>query len=88
MEHNFFYSILPQYRDYFQKQEQYIANTNPETYEIMKSLATVLELPTYQTVGVNSIVDFSSFCTSIVARNGNGTILHARNLDFDFPTMM
>jgi len=37
---------------------------------------------------VNSIVDFSSFCTSIVARMENGTIIHARNLDFDFPDMM
>lgn len=37
---------------------------------------------------VNSIVDFSSFCTSIVVRTENNTILHARNLDFDFPDIM
>lgn len=34
------------------------------------------------------MVDFSSFCTSIVARMKNGTIIHARNLDFDFPAIL
>lgn len=33
-------------------------------------------------------MDFSSFCTSIVARMENGTIIHARNLDFDFPDIL
>jgi len=33
---------------------------------------------------VNSIVDFSSYCTSIVAVNGS-SVTHVRNLDFDFP---
>jgi penicillin V acylase-like amidase (Ntn superfamily) len=37
---------------------------------------------------VNSIVDFYSFCTSIVARMENGSIIHARNLDFSFPDTM
>jgi len=36
---------------------------------------------------VNSIVDFSSFCTSIVAMNGD-KVVHVRNLDFDFPPEM
>ncbi len=51
----------------------------------MQTLANILGLETYETVLVNSIVDFSSFCTSIVARMGNGTLIHARNLDFDYP---
>lgn len=33
---------------------------------------------------VNSIVDFSSFCTSIVVIN-NTDLVHVRNLDFDYP---
>ena len=36
---------------------------------------------------VNSIVDFSSFCTSIVARNATN-VVHVRNLDFDAPVLM
>ena len=36
---------------------------------------------------VNAIVDFSAFCTSIVAVNGN-EVTHVRNLDFDFPKDM
>ena len=54
----------------------------------MESLAKLTGLPVWQTLLVNSIVDFSSFCTSIVARMSNGTIVHARNLDFDFPSIM
>lgn len=54
----------------------------------MESLASIIEMETYQTIFVNSVVDFSSFCTSIVARMENGTIIHARNLDFDFPSIL
>jgi hypothetical protein len=54
----------------------------------MESLASIIGMETHQTLLVNSIVDFSSFCTSIVARMSNGTIVHARNLDFDFPSIM
>ena len=36
---------------------------------------------------VNSIVDFNSFCTSIIALKGDD-IAHVRNLDFDFPEYM
>lgn len=45
-------------------------------------------MKTWETLLVNSIVDFSSFCTSILARMENGQILHSRNLDFDFPSIM
>jgi penicillin V acylase-like amidase (Ntn superfamily) len=54
----------------------------------MSSLADILELEVDQTLLVNSIVDFSAWCTSIVARMANGTVIHARNLDFDFPSIM
>lgn len=54
----------------------------------MESLAKIIGMKTHETLLVNSIVDFSSWCTSIVARMENGTIIHARNLDFDFPNIM
>ena len=36
---------------------------------------------------VNSIVDFRSYCTSIVAMDDTD-IVHVRNLDFDYPQDM
>jgi len=36
---------------------------------------------------VNAVVDFSSFCTSIVAMNETD-VVHVRNLDFDLPSIM
>lgn len=54
----------------------------PDNFATMESLAKILGLPTYQTVLVNMIVELSTFCTSIVARNDYGEIVHVRNLDF------
>lgn len=54
----------------------------------MQSLASIIGMETHETLLVNSIVDFSSWCTSVVARMENGTVVHARNLDFDYPSMM
>lgn len=36
-------------------------------------------------VALNLIYDFTAYCTSIVAQRSNGTIYHARNLDYDIP---
>lgn len=54
----------------------------------MESLSKITGVELHQALLVNSIVDFSSFCTSIVVRNKDKEILHARNLDFDFPEQM
>ena len=54
----------------------------------MDRLAEVLGLTVEQTVSVNSISEYSTFCTSIVARDPNGLISHVRNLDFDYTTVM
>jgi hypothetical protein len=54
----------------------------------MERLAEVLDLPVLQTVTVNSISEYSTYCTSIVARDSNGLISHVRNLDFDFTAVM
>ena len=39
-------------------------------------------------VMMNYVFEFESYCTSIVAKLQNGTIIHERNLDFDFPEAM
>jgi hypothetical protein len=36
-----------------------------------------------KTVLVNSLYELESWCTSIIARQADGTIIHSRNLDFD-----
>ena len=54
----------------------------------MERLAEVLGLTVVQTVTVNSISEYSTFCTSIVARDENGLISHVRNLDFDYTDVM
>ena len=82
------HSVSPQYRTVFQHKEDHFLQYNPEAFYAMESLSKITGIPVWQTLLVNSIVDFSSFCTSIVARMQNGTIIHARNLDFDFPDMM
>lgn len=88
MENLFFYSVAPNYREVFKQKTPLFEEKNPEAYYSMEALANITGLELYQTLLVNSIVDFSAWCTSIVARMENGTIIHARNLDFDFPSIM
>lgn len=54
----------------------------------MSSLANITGLPLWQTLLVNSVVDITSFCTSVVARMAQGNLIHGRNLDFDFPAVL
>ncbi|TNV77093.1 hypothetical protein FGO68_gene7739 [Halteria grandinella] len=88
METMFLHSVAPQYRDEFKEKAPLFKDHNPEAYYSMEALAQIIGMETHETLLVNSIVDFSSWCTSIVARMENGTIIHARNLDFDYPSMM
>jgi len=37
----------------------------------------------YQALFLNYIYELQAYCTSIVARQADGTIIHGRNLDFD-----
>jgi N-acylethanolamine-hydrolysing acid amidase len=37
---------------------------------------------------LNYVYEFTSFCTSIIVKLDNGTIVHERNLDFDFAADM
>ena len=37
---------------------------------------------------INFIYEYESFCTSLIVKMPNGTIIHLRNLDFDFPDEM
>jgi len=37
---------------------------------------------------LNYLYEFEAFCTSVVARQADGTVLHGRNLDFAYPDEM
>lgn len=88
MEYYMAYSVAPVYRQLFQDNEDKFLISSPEAYYAMSSLSNITGLPLWQTLLVNSIVDITSFCTSIVARMSDGTIIHGRNLDFDFPSLL
>lgn len=84
----FVHSVMPQYRELFKTNQEVLRKVNPHAFDAMESLARIVGIETYEALLVNSIVDFSSFCTSIVARDKDNMIIHARNLDFDFPSKM
>ena len=80
---NFWYGTIPaDYRAIIEDNMDQYKLAQPENYATLKSLAEILNIPTSQTVLVNMIVELSTFCTSIVARNQRQEIVHVRNLDF------
>jgi len=58
-----------------------------EIYGMHEALDTE-ELTLAQMILVNTIYELESFCTSIVARMADGTIIHSRNEDFDFTSYL
>lgn len=83
---------MPEYLAFFETNEKRMAKAQPEVYAFASKLADTLQpLQSNYSVPmallVNSIVDFSSMCTSIVVRNET-SYTHVRNLDFDFPEQM
>ncbi len=84
------YSIAPSYRQLFQNttNTDMMRQTNPEAYYAMQSLANITNLPLWQTLLVNAVVDITSFCTSVLAIQTDGQIIHGRNLDFDYPSVL
>ena len=83
---------MPEYLQFFENNEKAMAEAQPEVYAFATKLAETLQpLQANYSVPmallVNSIVDFSSFCTSVVVRNET-SYTHVRNLDFDFPDKM
>ncbi|XP_072019536.1 N-acylethanolamine-hydrolyzing acid amidase-like [Amphiura filiformis] len=54
----------------------------PYAQEI-QGIAKTVGLEVGQITALNILYDVSAFCTSIVAQDSNGTIWHARNLDYE-----
>jgi hypothetical protein len=87
---NHFYSVIPkELRDFYNETNlELFRKAQPDVYEANVRLAEVLDLPIQQTVTVNSITEFSTYCTSILARSKSGQITHVRNLDFGYTEVM
>jgi len=83
-------SVLPQFlHQYVWDIASYIGNYledyihEPYASE-MRGVAKALNKTTGEIVILNIFYDFSAWCTSLVAQANDGTIYHARNLDFSF----
>ena len=60
-----------------------MADTLPAPYgDEMKGISLVTGVPLGEIVLYNIFYEVSSFCTSVVGQDQNGTIFHGRNLDF------
>jgi hypothetical protein len=90
MENYFYLQIPPSTRDFYAVDDnlEKFRKANPDVYDAMERLAEVLGLEVLQTVTVNAITEYSTYCTSIVARNQDNEIAHVRNLDFSATSIM
>jgi acid ceramidase len=50
------------------------------------SIARAISMPLADIVLINLVYELRTYCTSLLVRRVNGTILHGRNLDFDLET--
>jgi hypothetical protein len=60
----------------------------PEKYFEFEGIAEALGVPTSRIVLVNYVYEYVAYCTSIIAKQKEGTIMHMRILDFGFPELM
>jgi hypothetical protein len=62
-------------------------NHIPQPYhDELYSIARAISMPLADIVLVNLVYELRTFCTSLLVRTVNDTILHGRNLDFDLNT--
>ena len=76
------------YRQFFVDNIEGLKEAQPDMYEANEALAELLGLDVIQTVTVSSITEVTTYCTSVVARDTQGRIAHARNLDFPLTNLM
>ena len=90
MESHFWALIgqIPAYQTFFETHLEDFKEIHPDLYFANEALAQILGLPVQQTLAVSHITEFSTFCTSILARDSKGKIIHLRNLDFAFTDTM
>jgi hypothetical protein len=59
-----------------------------ERYEEISGMAEVIGADPHIVIMVNYVYEFQSFCTSLIAKQEDGMIMHLRMLDFDYPDDM
>lgn len=55
---------------------------NPEMSQELQALALTVNITYDQAVFLNFMYEWNAYCTSIVVRLTNGTVIHGRNLDY------
>lgn len=56
-----------------------------ERYAEIEGMAELGGIDPHVALMINYVYEFTSFCTSLIARQEDGLIMHLRMLDFDFP---
>mmetsp|Transcript_40684 Transcript_40684/g.29312 ORF Transcript_40684/g.29312 Transcript_40684/m.29312 type:complete len:92 (+) Transcript_40684:166-441(+) len=59
--------------------------TQPEQYGEIKGMCDILGAQMGDCILVNTLYELESFCTSIIAKQEDGTIIHGRLMDFSLP---
>lgn len=62
-----------------------------EKYQEIEGIVEAIDsdvITVSRTVMINSLYELQAWCTSIIAQTKEGSIIHARNLDFDFADYM
>jgi len=87
---NDYLHLCPRFvRSFFESNEDVIKMRHLENYEEITGMATILELDSYILLMLNYAFELGkALCTSIVARQADGKIIHGRNMDFGFPDAM
>ncbi|CDW76110.1 UNKNOWN [Stylonychia lemnae] len=70
--------------DAFWAMDWIIKYYHPERYGEIQGMAEFAKIDTHLAVMMNYVYEFDSYCTSVIAKLNNGTIVHMRNLDFYF----
>jgi len=72
----------------FDKAAPLLKILNREFFEEVEGISDTLGRPLAEVLLLNYFYDFTAFCTSIVARTPEGSIIHGRNQDYAFPDTM
>lgn len=80
-----------QYPTLLQEALAYILDQNFFPLEIqaeLRTLAQVTNITYAQAAFLNYIYEYHAYCTSVIVRTANGTILHGRNLDYPLTSII
>jgi len=87
---NDYLHLCPRFvRSFFESNEDVISQRHLENYDEILGMAGILDLESHILLMLNYAFELGkALCTSIVARQADGKIIHGRNMDFGFPDAM